>query len=154
MVSSSYFSSLPHFRKSHTGWLWANRMLANVTQNEAGWDLGKLVLLTCASDINTRRASPEYLLPLQPGPRINTNGADMGSTLQKSQLQLHPQLKLEPPRFSHPRSVPSQATHVLSHSVVSNSVRPHELYSPPDSSVLRIVQARILAWVSSSRGSS
>ena len=61
-------------------------MLANVTQNKAGQDLGKWVLLTRASDTNIRRASPEELVPLQPGPRINTNGADLGSTLQKGQL--------------------------------------------------------------------
>ena len=41
-------------------------------------------------------------------------------------------------------------------SVMSDSLQPHELYSPPVSSVQRISQARILEWVaiSYSRGSS
>ena len=44
----------------------------------------------------------------------------------------------------------------VSRSVVSNSLQPHGLYSPPGSSVHGILQARILEWVaiSSSRGSS
>ena len=44
----------------------------------------------------------------------------------------------------------------LSHSVVSDSLRPHGLYSSPGSSVHGILQARILEWVAmpSSRGSS
>ena len=43
-----------------------------------------------------------------------------------------------------------------SHSVVSNSLRPYRLYSPPGSSVHGILQARILEWVaiSFSRGPS
>ena len=43
---------------------------------------------------------------------------------------------------------------MLRSSVVSNSLRPHGLYSPPGSSVHRIFQARILEWVaiSYSRG--
>ena len=42
------------------------------------------------------------------------------------------------------------------HSVLSNSLRPHGLYSPPGSSVHGIFQARILEWVAIffSRGSS
>ena len=42
------------------------------------------------------------------------------------------------------------------HSVVSNSLQPHGLYSPPGSSVHWILQTRILKWVAipSSRGSS
>ena len=44
----------------------------------------------------------------------------------------------------------------ISHSVVSDSLWPHGLYSPPGSPVHGILQARILEWVaiSSSRGSS
>ena len=44
----------------------------------------------------------------------------------------------------------------FSHSVVSDSLQPHGLYSSPGSSVHRILQARILEWVaiSFSRGSS
>ena len=44
----------------------------------------------------------------------------------------------------------------VSHSVVSNSLWPHGLYSPPSSFVHGIFQARILEWVaiSFSRGSS
>ena len=43
---------------------------------------------------------------------------------------------------------------VLGHSVVSNSVWPHGLYSPPDSSVMGILQAGKLEWItiSFSRG--
>ena len=37
-----------------------------------------------------------------------------------------------------------------SHSVVSASLRPDGLWSPPSSSVHRILQARILEWVASS----
>ena len=51
---------------------------------------------------------------------------------------------------------PSRYT-VLSHSVVSDSLRPHGLYSLPGSSEsMEILQARILEWVAmpSSRGSS
>ena len=51
---------------------------------------------------------------------------------------------------------PSRYT-VLSHSVVSDSLRPHGLYSRPGSSEsMEILQARILEWVAmpSSRGSS
>ena len=36
---------------------------------------------------------------------------------------------------------------VLSHSVVTDSLQPHGLYSPPDSSVHGTSQARILGWV-------
>ena len=36
---------------------------------------------------------------------------------------------------------------VLSRSVMSSSLRPHGLYSPPGSSVHGIFQARILEWV-------
>ena len=45
---------------------------------------------------------------------------------------------------------------VLSHSVMSDSLRPNGLYSPPGSSVHGILQAKILEWVAmpSSRGSS
>ena len=45
---------------------------------------------------------------------------------------------------------------VLSHSVMSESLRPNGLYSPPGSSVHGILQAKILEWVAmpSSRGSS
>ena len=41
-------------------------------------------------------------------------------------------------------------------SVMSDSLQPHELYSPPGSSVHGILQARILKWVAIpfSRGSS
>ena len=44
----------------------------------------------------------------------------------------------------------------ISHSVLSNSLRPHGLYSPAGYSVHGILQARILEWVviSFSRGSS
>ena len=44
----------------------------------------------------------------------------------------------------------------ISRTVVSNSSKPHGLYSPPGSSVHGILQARILEWVaiSFSRGSS
>ena len=35
----------------------------------------------------------------------------------------------------------------VSHSVVSDSLQPHELYSPPDSSVRGILQAGTLEWV-------
>ena len=35
----------------------------------------------------------------------------------------------------------------VSHSVMSNSFPPHGLYSPPGSSIHRILQARILKWV-------
>ena len=35
----------------------------------------------------------------------------------------------------------------VSHSVMSNSLQPHELYSPPCSSVHGILQARILEWI-------
>ena len=44
----------------------------------------------------------------------------------------------------------------FSHSVMSDSLRPHRLYSPPGSSAHGIFQARILEWVaiSCSRGSS
>ena len=44
----------------------------------------------------------------------------------------------------------------VSHSVMSDSLQPHELYSLPDSSVHRILQAWILEWVAIlfSRGSS
>ena len=46
--------------------------------------------------------------------------------------------------------------HKWSHSVVSDSLRPHGLYSPPGSSIHRIFQARVLERVviSFSRGSS
>ena len=36
---------------------------------------------------------------------------------------------------------------VLSHSVLSDSLQPHGLYSPPGSSVFGILQAGILDWV-------
>ena len=36
---------------------------------------------------------------------------------------------------------------LFNHSVVSNSLRPHGLFSPPGSSVHEISQARILEWV-------
>ena len=44
----------------------------------------------------------------------------------------------------------------VSHSVMSNSLQPHGLYSPPGSSIHGIFQARILEWVATpfSRGSS
>ena len=42
--------------------------------------------------------------------------------------------------------VPTYAC-VLSHLVVSDSLRPYGLYSPPDSSVRGILQARTLEWV-------
>ena len=35
----------------------------------------------------------------------------------------------------------------VSHSIVSDSLRPHGLYSPPGSSVRGISQARILEWL-------
>ena len=35
----------------------------------------------------------------------------------------------------------------VSHSVVSDSLLPHELHSPPGSSIHGILQARILDWV-------
>ena len=38
-------------------------------------------------------------------------------------------------------------SHVLSHSVVSDSLQPHGLYSLPGSFVHGILQARILEWV-------
>ena len=37
--------------------------------------------------------------------------------------------------------------HILSHSVMSNSLRPHGLYSSPGSSVHGLLQVRILEWV-------
>ena len=38
----------------------------------------------------------------------------------------------------------------VSCSVVSDTLRPHGQYSPPDSSVHEVLQARILEWVASS----
>ena len=47
-----------------------------------------------------------------------------------------------------PQSHPSHATEMcVCVLVISNSLRPHGLYSPPGSSVHAILQARILEWV-------
>ena len=82
--------------------------------------------------------------------RNNKESVQPGSPILFLQLSLRlkfyqnkfPQSSVGSSRWVSPFRCPG-----LSHSVVSDSLRPHRLYSPPGSSVHGILQGRILEWV-------
>ena len=110
----------------------------------------------------TRRRSGRHQTCRAPGAGCSnaSMGTGRGETLHWVPLELQPgtAMRTEKVKFQHEFGTIygwNGQLHVLSHSVASDSCNSMDC-SPPDSSVPRILQARILEWVAmpSSRGSS